>query len=96
MPKEEFSKEPREEKEEKEDLKETEKDKAKEKILGFVPEDLRDKISLVKEGENIKVVINSFLGKENFNRLAEGMRDVGGRYVHVGKTGNHFLVKVEK
>jgi hypothetical protein len=59
------------------------------------PEDLEARLSFVEKGEFIVIKPKSFLGSDNFAKIALTIRGMGGEYISAGKD-SHFRVPKKK
>jgi len=55
------------------------------------PEDLKGLVEFKVADDRIVVKPKSYLGKENFTRIAEIIKEAGGEYISAGKE-SHFVV----
>jgi len=55
------------------------------------PEDLMDLVEFETSGNRVVVKPKRYLGRENFTRIAEIVKQAGGEYVSAGRE-SHFLV----
>jgi hypothetical protein len=59
------------------------------------PEDLEARLSFEEKGEFIEIKPKSFLGSDNFAKIALTIRGMGGEYISAGKD-SHFRVPKKK
>jgi hypothetical protein len=59
------------------------------------PEDLEARLSFEEKGEYIVIKPKSFLGSDNFAKIALTIRGMGGEYISAGKD-SHFRVPKKK
>lgn len=59
------------------------------------PEDLEARLAFEEKGEYIMIKPKSFLGSDNFAKIASAVRGMGGEYISAGKD-SHFRVPKKK
>jgi len=74
---------------------EAEKKMGVEDIKMMFPEDLEDLLNFEERTEYIMIKPRQFLGSENFAKIAQIVRGMGGDYVSAGKE-SHFRVPKKK
>jgi hypothetical protein len=74
---------------------EAEKKMEIEDIKMMFPEDLEDLLNFEERAEYIMIKPRQFLGSENFAKIAQIVRGMGGDYVSAGKE-SHFRVPKKK
>ncbi|MGB9853419.1 MAG: hypothetical protein ACPLRY_01215 [Candidatus Bathyarchaeales archaeon] len=74
---------------------EAEKKMVVEDIKMMFPEDLEDLLNFEERDEYIMIKPRQFLGSENFAKIAQIVRGMGGDYISAGKE-SHFRVPKKK
>ncbi|MGB9959167.1 MAG: hypothetical protein ACPLKQ_01430 [Candidatus Bathyarchaeales archaeon] len=74
---------------------ETERKKDIEDIKMMFPEDLEDLLNFEEREEYVMIKPRQFLGSENFAKIAQIVRGMGGDYISAGKE-SHFRVPKKK
>jgi hypothetical protein len=74
---------------------EVEKKMGVEDIKMMFPEDLEDLLNFEERDEYIMIKPRQFLGSENFAKIAQIVRGMGGDYISAGKE-SHFRVPKKK
>lgn len=66
-----------------------------EDVKMMFPEDLEGLLNFEDKGEYIKITPRQYLGAENFAKIAQIVRGVGGDYISAGKE-SHFRITKKK